>query len=434
MLTDSSSATVKVGQRRMTLQQAISQGIVQVSGTQHTMDSVLKRVDDPSLRARMSPAEIQRYRVLQAYWAHMPPAQRAQIERANASYFAQQGDHTRLQFSSRTNQPVEITFGKTALLGTDADRGLATPDLQISGSSPQHAEQAAIWRKMTRRHQALLATSGYAVKVDGVASRSTKGQIARFQRDHKLVQSGEIDVPTEKALVRESGQASALKAVNTNPAREYTVLYVSRNPSSEGTVYQVHDGSGPRFSATTISDIIKGMGAQPGSGSKRVFLVPRGLDERQVGLLAASADNYSRAEAQGRPAVGVMKVSGVTDEAMFQRTVQLDIGETVTRSAGASGAYEKLITFQSADGRSKTVTVVSFARNLMDQFIRNLQALFSRHQGSPTAPTPAQLISLALEQTRRDAGLTRREMKEQLSVEISNTQFASRLILSRIAG
>lgn len=434
VLTDQ-AATVKVGGRRMSLQQALARGVVQVHGTQRMLAEYMRTLDSPAVQARMNPNALRSFALLRASWVRATPIERLQMERAFAPHSARAGDHTRLRLSSRSDQPVEITFTRTALLGTAADRGLAVPDFQIRGSGPQHEEQDEIWRRMTRRHQTLLARAGYRVQVDGRTGSGTVREIRLFQRDHGLPRTGSIDADTERTLSTEGRQGFGLRRVNSRPERSYSVLFVSLNRSRTGDVYQVHDGEGPRVAATSIREMILALGADPASAGRRVFLVPRGLSARQVRMLAASAGNYSRAGADTRPPVGVLDVRGVVDEAMFERTTSLDLaGGVVARTSGEATVYEKLITFRSVDGRSRTVRVVSTVRSLLEQFLRNLQALFSQRGSQADSPTPAQLIALALEQTRRDANLSHAEMAEQMRLELANTQFARAELLKRLLG
>lgn len=435
VLTDQAAATVKVGGRRMSLQQALARGVVQVHGTQRTLAEYMRALDSPAAQARMSPNALRSSASLRAGWARATPSERLQIERVFAPYLARNGDHTRLRLSSRSDQPVEITFTRTALLGTAADRGLAVPDFQVRSRGPQHKEQDEIWRRMTRGHQMLLARAGYRVQINGRAGEGTLSQIRLFQRDQGLPPTGSIDAATEKALSGEGRQGFGLRGVNSRPERRYSVLYVSPNRSGTGSVYQVHDGEGPRVAATSIREIVQTLGPDLTSAGRRILLVPRGLSAGQVRMLAASASNYSKGGADTRPPVGVLNVRGVIDEGMFEQTASLDLaGGVVARTSGEATVYEKLITFRSVDGRSRTVRVVSTVRSLLEQFLRNLQALFSQRSSQATSPTPAQLIALALEQTRRDANLSRAEMAEQMRLELANTQFAWAELLKRMLG
>ncbi len=424
VLTDTNSAIATVGDRRMPLQEAIAKGLVRVNGTQGTLADLIHAVGHAASSSRMPLDQRLEAQRIKAKWDHLTASQRAGMEAEFALRNPQLGSHTRLNFSSNSDQPVAITFANTAILGTAADRKLAVPDLQVTSTRSHDAEQEHIWTEMNQRNLSLLSQAGYGSGAADLKAIDPHALAAVFQRDHNLPVTGQFDPLTEKVLVEEGRQGAALKRINSRADRRYSVLYVSPNRRGVDGGYRVSSGFGLPRPTTTIDEMMRVMHGQLPVSTERVYLVPRGMSDEEIGRLAASAQIYSRFGTETRPTVGVLKVAGAADEVMFKPIADIAIpDEIIQRGTDAAITHEILLTVKTTDGGSRKIKVVSKIRNLLERFIANLQALMSHRTYQASSPTPAQILALALEQTRREAHMTHQQMADSLSLETANVQF-----------
>ena len=123
----------------------------------------------------------------------------------------------------------------TVALGLLIGLGACSNMMGGSGSAPRAtaaATQPTVAPDMVRQVQSKLRDDGYYKlgNVDGVWGSGTEAAVRSFQRDHSLVSSGQLDVPTLQAMNLPGGAQSKYDTHSGPSDRPATTDYNSTQP------------------------------------------------------------------------------------------------------------------------------------------------------------------------------------------------------------
>ena len=222
ILTAPEHAQVIIGDQTVSLQDALSQGLVTIEGQdlQLPVSELLDELQDPlvfrRVAADLSPDERRDLSELVTGWGQLGKEDRAKAAEQLGT-MPLGGDHTHLRFVNKTPHQMRIVIDEAAVVGSEKEAidGLSLESIRSPNSTDdQRHLQRDVWVGNDRENQRLLSYLGYyGGPLDGESGPRTLRGLVTFQRDHELAATSQFDAPTVAAL-QEVGEARRLQGIN----------------------------------------------------------------------------------------------------------------------------------------------------------------------------------------------------------------------------
>jgi hypothetical protein len=399
VLTSTSDAIVRVGEREVPLQKAIDEKLVRVKGTSMTMARMMANLADP-VQLRRLPAESRRKAVeMVGQWNALTPKLRAELERELAPMLRNEGNHSTLEFVNMTSQPMEIVMRAPTAMGA-AGETLEGAELgPLAGVSTQaHVDQVQlrVWRSAQQRK--LQRAEYYEGQIDGEFGPSTEAAARAFQTDYGLKPvDGIVGPATERALEGALGRADHIRIVGQahDPNMAYFVL--ESQPRSEHPALYVLYGetAKPVYRGNDVGELIAVLRSHPkASEASEIYIEPRGMTPARVEEFARSAriaEPRIRSVALAKeqesalafePDAKLVRLTPIAEVGGAARRFSAEIHVGKGAKSGVFRVWAKTreilnafltrLSETFASGRSKSESIVGIARRIK----RELQAIY----------------------------------------------------------
>jgi hypothetical protein len=392
---------VVIGRRRLSLADAITQGIIEVKGQDLTPARRAEIIDNKLKRSGLSQEQQDFYKVLMTLESRRPSART-------------EGDYTQLALFNKTSQPITLLTSKRLVVGTEAE-GLPDVDLEAitaSGSANQFAIQDRLWKSTTRKHQVLLKDIGvYSGRLTGEADDATLNAIAKFKRSKDLGSDPIIDKNTEIALKSAALEArdSRFVALTLESTQDAPNLY--RLTSSGKELYV-----GDQIAALT--KVINKERNQRGRGNN-VYLILKGFPDEKVDALNTSLRIQQKVI---DPEISIRPLNTPSDstdvEEFFFSGGKTFLVDSVTvpafvASGRNGGYYGSSFALQDNQNRVGTVSVFATLKPAVIEFVDRARTMFQQRGDW----SPAKIANVARARLRQKFDLSedgiRVEFKDQ---------------------
>jgi hypothetical protein len=165
-----------------------------------------------------------------------------------------------------------------------------------------------------------------------------------------------------------------------------------------------------------------------------VFLVTDGMPQDRAVALRSTVKN-THADHPDQPDVVVLtdRVHPLSNDTTFGHKVTAIIDDGSEPAVTSTGKATKTVALVDEHGRIVgNLTVVGKTKEIVKAFIANLKVMLAQIQlalrlGQPIGNLhAADIVTLALNQTQRDAGLTRKQMYELIQVQFGGVELSTR--------
>lgn len=383
VLTTPENAMVRVGNSEpITLQAAITKGLVRIEGTTPTVSQLIQSEIDP----RWPPDKQRAFAEFKTQWAGLTPEAKRRIEEMVAAEMGDDaGDYKHLVLVNKTGRSLSINFSRATVVGTESEPAplLNPEEITRSGYGGRQSEvQSRLWRATTAKHQAMLQDAGYyRGQLNGELDAATEDAIVRFRKDHNLGADRIIDSRTEATLISISRESRDAKYLALN--------LESGAGTKDSPLYQVYATDGRAvYLGNEISGLMTAVNTERGHRGRgnNVYLIMKSFTPDKAEALATSCRIHQR---QIDPAVSIRtfqtQVESTKSADFFfsagKRVIDESVSEPVLVVQGLNkDFYSSSIKVTNDIGEVGSIGVFARAKQVVRDFVAGAKTMFQIRQ------------------------------------------------------
>jgi hypothetical protein len=430
VLTSPEGATVTIGSRKMSLQQAISQKLVEVKGSSISFGQFLQLANDPMVIGRLPQADQTLFKQMLQEYKGLSPSERRIVESQMAPLVAAYGDHTSLRLVNKTKQDLSVDVSQNSVFGERREHlhNIEAASIATATSNlPQEEIQGRIWHDQNVRLQTKLRDVGYYDgEIDGKAGQRTTAAILAFQKDHFLRPDAIVGAETAEHLTRATEAAGRVRQVNEASGGRLAAFWLDSHVAPErDALYGLYSDSGkPVFVGNDIGELARSMSRKIGTGTPDTIYVF--VDDTSINR-AEAFGRSARAQLEHIRPDSSLKVVPVKEgdkglfEFFFSARAHIDrtsFSEPVLVVDGArKGMYTSNFEVSCESGRAR-MSIFARTRELLRQFIQAVRDIL---QTDLSRMSPARVINQARARIIRINGATEQDLIMRFRDEVGNS-------------